>query len=107
MFDHLLAEPEPVAGLSDAELIDAMTHYAAVEADVTARRLAAIAEFTARRPGGDEHAEWACDDWDAASIKVGAALKLSLGRASRQMELALTLRNRLPRVAAQLAAGEL
>ncbi len=50
-------EPGRLAGLSDAELIDTMAGWAAVESAATARKLAVIAEFTARRMGGTEHAE--------------------------------------------------
>lgn len=35
-------------------------------------------------------------DWDATAAEIGAALTISPGRASVQMDLALTLRDRLP-----------
>lgn len=94
-----------MAKLDDAALIDAMTRAAAAEAVAAARRLAVIAEFTDPRLGGQDHADWAADDWDAAAVEIAAALQLTLGRASSQMELAMTLRTRLPRVAAQMARG--
>ena len=56
-------------------------------------------------PRGDERADWAADGWDAASVEVAAALGISLGRASNQMDLRLALRTRLPKVAALLCDG--
>ena len=93
MFDGILPEPDSVAELDDAALITAMTGWSAVESAAAARRLAMIAEFTTRRMGGAEHSAWMCDDWDAASAEVGAALNVSPGRASGQMTLAITLRD--------------
>ncbi len=105
MFDYQLPEPLTVAGLSDAALVDAMAECAAAETAAAGRRLVVIAEFAARRLGG-EHAGWATDDWDAASVEIGAALGMSMGRASSQMDLALKLRTRLPRLAALLCDGK-
>ena len=105
MFDHPLPESSAVAGLGDAALVDAMAVGAAVEAAAAGRRLAVIAEFAVRRLGGDERADWAADGWDAASVEVAAALGISLGRASNQMDLGLALRTRLPKVAALLCDG--
>ena len=107
MFDGILPEPDSVAELDDAALITAMTGWSAVESAAAARRLAMMAEFTTRRMGGAEHGAWMCDDWDAASAEVGAALNVSPGRASVQMTLAITLRDRLPKVAALFADGAL
>ena len=91
MFDQQLPEPATVVGLPDAALVDTMAQCAAAEAAAAGRRLVIIAEFAARRLGG-EHADWATDDWDAASVEIGAALDVSMGRASTQMDLALKLR---------------
>ena len=71
------------------------------------RRLAGIAELVRLRCAGEEHAWWACDDWDAAAAEVSAILGVTHGRASAQMHLALSLRDRLPRVNALLMAGTL
>ena len=101
MFDH------EVRALSDAAVVEAITAAAVEEAAAGARRLALIAELTARRCGDDDHAHWACDDWDAAAAEVSAALGISHGRASGQMHLGLSLRHRLPLVAALFAKGAL
>ena len=56
-------------------------------------------------PDGDEREFWACDLWDATAAEVGAALNISARRASSQMFLARSLRERLPRVNALFLAG--
>lgn len=89
----------------DAGLISAISELAAAEAATAARRLAAIAELVRRRCDG-EHAHWTCDDWDAAAAELSAALGVSHGRASGQMDLAMSLL-RLPRVAALFLSGAL
>lgn len=96
-----------IRALGDAALIETIAAANAEEAAAAARRLAAIAELTARRCGDDEHAHWACDDWDAAAAEVSAASGISHGRASGQMHLALALRHRLPMVQRLFAKGVL
>jgi Domain of unknown function (DUF222) len=80
-------------------VIAAIEGWAQAEAAAGARRLAAIAELVDRRSAdsADERALWAAWDlWDAAA-EVGAATNLSPRRASTQMNLAQSLRERLPR----------
>lgn len=89
----------------DATVVRAIGESQAAEAVAAARRLAAIAELTARRLAEDEHPQWACDGWDGAAAEVSAALGIGHGRASGQMDLGLALRERLPRVAALFWAG--
>ena len=93
--------------VDDATLVAAISEWTAAEAAAAARRLAAVAELTARRCGDDEHAHWACDAWDAAAAEVSAAHGISHGRASGQMHLATSLRHRLPRVAEVFFDGRL
>ena len=50
---------------------------------------------------------WSCDRWDATAAEVGAALNLSTRRASSQMYLAQSLRERLPAVNAVFLAGRI
>ena len=98
---------DEVRGLSDAAVVEAITAAVVAESAASARRLALIAELTARRCGDDEHAHWACDDWDSAAAEVSAAMGVSHGRASGQMHLGLSLRHRLPMVAALFGKGAL
>ncbi|MCV7176790.1 DUF222 domain-containing protein [Mycolicibacterium sphagni] len=87
------------------DVIAAIAEGARMAAQGEGRRLAGIAELVRERCGDQEHAWWACDDWDAAAAEVSAILGVTHGRASAQMNLALSLRDRLPRVNALLMAG--
>jgi Domain of unknown function (DUF222) len=105
MYEPLVVETREA---DDGALIDTMTSATRTEAQSAARRLAAIAELTHRRCIDHETRDlWACDGWDAAASEIGAALTINRWQAASQMQLALTLRDRLPEVGALLAAGEL
>ena len=94
--------------LTDAEVIDTITDRARASAVADAERYAAIAELQRRRcTGDDERRFWACDDWDGAAAELSAALNIGHGRASGEMDLAVALRDRLPRVGALFHAGVL
>jgi hypothetical protein len=111
MFDGLAAEV--LAAAEDSEVVGAIGDWARGEAAAAARRLAAIGELVARRCSADEHdpdlvdprSRWACDLWDATAAEVAAALGISARRASSQMYLAQSLRERLPKVNALFLAG--
>ncbi|WP_445167562.1 DUF222 domain-containing protein [Mycolicibacterium sp. Dal123E01] len=91
----------------DAAVVDAIATFARKENQDAAGRLGAIAELVARRCADDERAHWACDEWDAAAAEVSAILGVTHGRASAEMMTAMSLRHRLPRVAALFTAGSL
>ncbi|EHB54843.1 protein of unknown function DUF222 [Mycolicibacterium rhodesiae JS60] len=95
--------------MSDAAAVavTAIESGARMAAQGEGRRLAGIAELVRQRCGDDERAWWACDDWDAVAAEVSAILGVTHGHASGQMHLALSLRDRLPRVNALLMAGTL
>ncbi|WP_319456558.1 MULTISPECIES: HNH endonuclease signature motif containing protein [unclassified Mycobacterium] len=94
--------------LTDAEVIDTITGRARASAIADAERYSAIAELQRRRcTGDDERRFWACDDWDGAAAELSAALNIGHGRASGEMDLAVALRDRLPRVGALFHAGVL
>lgn len=105
MFDHL--GPSALADADDSAVVGAVEGWARAEAAGAARRLAAIGELVERRcaPDGDEREFWSCDLWDATAAEVGAALNMSMRRASSQMFLARSLRERLPKVNALFLAG--
>lgn len=113
MFDELA--PEALAGADDAAVVAAVGGWGSAEAAAAARRLAAIAELVARRCPADDpdpdmvdaRARWACDLWDATAAEVSAALGISPRRASSQMYLAQSLRQRLPKVNALFLAGRI
>lgn len=93
--------------MSDAALINAIADWARASAAAEARKLAAIAELVRRRCTDSEHPEWVCDGWDAAAAEVSCALTMGHGRALGQMDLALTLCDRLPEVGRRFLAGEI
>lgn len=111
MFDSL--SPEALADADDAAVVDAVGAWARAEAAAAARRLAAIGELVERRcpvedldpDSVDARFRWVCDPWDAAVAEVAAALGISARRASSQMYLAQSLRDRLPKVNALFLAG--
>lgn len=95
-----------LARADDAAVVAEIADAARAEAAAAARRLAAIAEFVARRAAGSaERARWSCDNWDAMAAEVAAAQGISHAMASGQMYLAVALRDRLPRVGALFAEG--
>jgi uncharacterized protein DUF222 len=106
MFDGSLPEPVALTKVDDGGLIDAIAGWARVAEAAEARKSAAIAELVRRRDT-DEHAHWVCDDWDAAADEIAAALNISHGWASAQMTLAVTLRDRLPKVNELFLEGRL
>jgi hypothetical protein len=108
VFDESLPGPDALRDADDASVAAAIAGWARVEAAATARRLAAIAELVRRRPDEDgKQAHWACDGWDCAAAEVAAAQTISHRAASAQMQQAVALRDRLPRVAALFMAGDI
>jgi len=92
--------------LDNAALVSTIAAEARASAVADARKFGAIAELERRRNTAD-YANWACDGRDAAAAELAAALNISHGRASGEMDLAVTLRDRLPKVAARFLAGDL
>lgn len=105
MFDTPPPSATALVDADDAAVAAAIEGWARLTAAADAQRLGAIAELADRRLREAEHQDWACDDWDAAAAEVAAALNVSHGRALRQIDLALALRDRLPAVGAMLRAG--
>lgn len=95
--------------LTDAALIDALEHRTRTEAVAGAQRLAVIAEIVARHCDDEDEisAHRAIDGWETAAAAVSAACNLGRGAASAQMRIAQALRERLPKVAAVFARGEI
>ncbi len=104
MFDGTFPEPGALRGCPDAGLIDAICGWSTTTAAAEGRRLAAVAEFVTRRCT-DEHPDWACDDWDATAAEIAAALNISHHRATALMNLAITVRERFPKIGALILAG--
>lgn len=92
---------------SDAHLVEAMAEAGRTEAAAAARRLAAVGELYARR--ASEWADrklWCVDPFEAVAAEVSAAQNISRGRAGTQIRYAQVLRERLPKIAAVFATGQ-
>ncbi|MGN7777979.1 DUF222 domain-containing protein [Mycolicibacterium sp. 22603] len=100
-------ERSGLAELSDEELIAAVTDATRAEAAAAARRLALVAEVTARhREDEDESSALnLIDGWALAKAEISAACNLGPRAASSQMRIAMALRDRLPRTAEVFAHG--
>ncbi|MCF6386268.1 HNH endonuclease [Mycobacterium sp. MBM] len=105
MFEEL--DRVELAGMSDDTLISAVTAATRTEAAAAARRLALVAEVTARQCDDEDDisAHQLIDGWAYAKAQVGAACNLSPWAASKQMRIAQALRDRLPRTAGMFAKG--
>ncbi len=84
MFDRV-----GLAGMSDEELISALTAATRAEAMAAADRLALIAEVTARQCDDEDEvtARQVIDGWAFAKAQVSAACNLSERAASTQMRI--------------------
>lgn len=96
-----------LAALSDEELDAAVAAATRTEARASAQRLALVGEVTARWCDDEdtESASQVIDGWAHAKAQVGAACNIGPWAASKQMSIATSLRNRLPRTAALFATG--
>ncbi|WP_418003748.1 DUF222 domain-containing protein [Mycobacterium sp. PDNC021] len=87
--------------------VDAITLATREENAAGARRLAAIGDLWALRAPDDdvEKRYWAIDGYSGLVVEVAAALGVSRKRAQAQVDRAVMLRTRLPKVAAVYAKG--
>ena len=109
MFDTRLHEDwEPPQTEGSRALIDRMCAAGRAESRAAAARLDAIGElFELRRGQRGEAADWAVDTWAAVGAEVAAAFRISQAMAGSYLRCALAMRERLPKVAALLRAGEI
>ncbi|ADT97306.1 HNH endonuclease signature motif containing protein [Mycolicibacterium gilvum] len=107
MFDSLVPEPGALAGLSDAELVDAAGAAARAENAVCARKLAVMAELFTRRVdlAPEDRLNWWVDPDAAVAAEIAAAVTITQGLATHQTYRAVVLRDRLPKVGALFLAG--
>jgi Domain of unknown function (DUF222) len=98
---------DDAARLDDAAVIDAMGSSAREENAACARRLAWMGELYARRApeDDDERTCWAIDGHANVVAEISAALNVSRGRAAGQLQYAIALRERLPKVLAVFLTG--
>ena len=106
VFEDLPVDVDELRGADDAALIDAVTGWARCGCGCRCPQVRRDRRAGAA-PQHREHARWACDDADAAAAEIAAALNIGHGRASGEMDLAVVLRDRFPKVAALFLAGQL
>jgi hypothetical protein len=109
MFDIDLPDPSAVDALGDAQLVDAVIATSKLESQLQSRRLHAIAELWDRRKKQfePEREDFVVDPWDAVSAELSAAIGVTSSRASGMIRIGEALRDRLPKVAAVFARGEI
>jgi hypothetical protein len=97
--------------VEDAAVVDAISTSARAENAACARRLAAVAELYKRRQipveDGNGRELWRIDPWEAVAAEVAAAQCITPAAASAQLHWATCLDERLPKVAAVFATGEI
>jgi len=95
--------------VDDAGVVEAMASASREENAACGRRFMWIGELYARRApeDDDEKINWAIDGHANVVAEISAALNISRGRASSQLQYAIDLRDRLPRVGEVFAAGEI
>ncbi len=96
--------------IGDADLVSAIGDAAGAENTACARRLAAIAELCRRRHAADgdgRRERWRIDPWEAVAAEVAAAQGITAAAAAAQLHNAISLHERLPKVAALFATGAL
>ena len=109
MFDMRLPEVEALCGLDDAGLVDVMRDAVRLESAVTARKFAAAAQLYQRRRAeqdAEDREQWCIDGWEQVAAEIAAAQGISRGRAAGQLRYGLALAERLPKLGALFAAGE-
>ena len=109
MFEMRLPDIEALCGLDDAGLVDTMRDAVRMESAVTARKFAAAAQLYQRRlaeQDAEEREQWCIDGWEQVAAEVAAAQGISRGRAAGQLRYGLALAERLPKLGALFATGD-
>jgi Domain of unknown function (DUF222) len=109
MFEVRLPEVAALGDIDEAGLVDAMREAARMESAVTARKFAAAAQLYQRRlaeQDAEDREQWCIDGWEQVAAEVGAAQGISRGRAGGQLRYGLALAERLPKLGALFAAGD-
>ncbi|MEO3757906.1 HNH endonuclease signature motif containing protein [Mycobacterium sp. B14F4] len=95
--------------LDDAGMVEAVTAAWRAQNAACGREMLAIGELYARRcpADEDERDQWAIDGHANVVAEISAALNISRGRAAGRLRYAIELRERLPKVAAVFAVGDI
>ena len=95
--------------LGEPALLAEMTAGRRAERSAVARRLMAAGRLCQVRMAdveADDRTRWCIDNWEAVAAEVGAELGISRARASSEMNYGLELLERLPKLGAAMAAGD-
>ncbi len=95
--------------VDDAALLAGMSAAQHDERVAGARRLFLAGSLCQRRMAevdAEDRFQWCIDNWEAVAAEVAAELGISRGRASSQMNYGIELLERLPRLGAVFAAGQ-
>jgi hypothetical protein len=107
-FDELFERHYPSRTSESAALVDRICALSRVENRAAAAQLARIGElFAYRLSRCSENEEWAIDTMEAVSAEVAAALGISQGSAGSRLRYARAMRERLTKVGALFAAGDI
>ncbi|OBI18903.1 hypothetical protein A5712_20675 [Mycobacterium sp. E2327] len=106
--DEMIERHHPSTTRESAALIDEISAAARAENQQAAAQLDAIGRlFRYRLSRCSEAEDWAIDTMEAVAAEVGAALRISQGRAASRLHYARALRERLPDVGEVFKAGDI
>lgn len=107
-FDELIERQYPSSTPVSVGLLEHIGAVARVENRAAAAQLAAIGQlFSYRLSRCSETEEWAVDTEAAVAAEVGAQLRIGVGLAASRVRYARAMRERLPKVGAVFAAGDI
>ncbi|MEE2851365.1 MAG: DUF222 domain-containing protein, partial [Actinomycetota bacterium] len=107
-FDELVERHHRSSTPASAALLERIGAFSRVENRAAAEQLTAIGElFAYRLSRCSECEDWAVDTEAAVSAAVAAALRISQGLAASRVRYARAMRERLPKVGAVFAAGDI
>ncbi len=106
--DEMIERHHPSTTPESVVLVERICGASRAENQQAAAQLMAIHElFRYRLSRCSESQDWAIDTMEAVAAEVGAALRIGQGLAASRLRDARTMRERLPRVGAVFAAGDI
>jgi hypothetical protein len=107
-FDEFGERQCPSKTAESAALVERIAAAARAENRAAAEQLAVIGElFGYRLSRCSETEDWAIDTMEAVAAEVAAELRISQGLAASRLRYARAMRERLPRLGAVFAAGDI
>ncbi|WP_297824304.1 DUF222 domain-containing protein, partial [Mycobacterium sp.] len=107
-FDELIERCHPSSTPVSVGLLERIGVLARMENRAAAAQLVAVGElFSYRLARCSETLDWAVDTQAAVAAEVGAQLRIGQGLAASRVRYARVMRERLPKVGAVFAAGDI